>query len=491
MAMRVAKMQPVENKALMPPLAGELEIQTMAYNLKLAASISETQTTKFPEFDNARLWQMWPGYQCWDNWPVLDEMGMLANVGGFTVFLALCRPVGASFSTDNRIAYFYSADGVNYKAGGFLFEKPIYDGISEWSGSTILRNDGKLQTFYTVADSVKPEGVFQTRQRLATAIQEFALETSDLTSEDPVYDTLHILPPEHNELLHGASEPDGGLYETPEQASSREAKWPTRHNRTYGSDQTENICDRDPFHFYDVETRKHYLIFEGNTGSKFCPPGMLRSEYIGGSLGKGVAITEDMLKANGCIGIIELTNDDMTYGRRLQPWLVFNLVTDEVERINLIRHDGHLYLFTTCHGNKLSTNTNDDMVNRDLMLGFRADRLGGELTPLNINGVTLQQKSAGAPYQGQAENKQSVYSWLVVREPNMKDGHFRVWSYANWCVAADGSGVQPIMNAGPAVEIEIDGLDTRLVGLSYNVNPIYDGGEIPSQDVQGDDKHSY
>lgn len=472
MAMKVGMLS-VADKSPTPPLPGELEINTQAYSLKLADSITETLNTKFPEFDNDRLTQMWPGHQCWDNWPVLDEMGRLANIEGFTVFLALSRPVGAGFSEANRIAYFYSKDGINYHVGGYLFDTPIYEGVSEWSGSTIYRNDGKLQTFYTVADSVQPEGVFQTRQRLATAIQSIAFETADIDSDAPEYDRLHVLPADYNELIHGCSEPDGLIYETPAQASAREVKWPTRHNRKNGSDQTENICDRDPFHFYDAEgTGKHYLIFEGNTGAKFCPPGMVRNAYVGGSLSTGgLPVTEDMLKANGCIGIIEL-DDNMVYGRRLKPWVVFNLVTDEVERINLIRHDGGLYLFTTCHGNKLSVNTKEDMVNRDVMLGFRAETLGGKLTPLNGNGVVVQQKSEGDAYAGQEQNLQYVYSWLAVCEPEMRDGCVRVWSYANYCAAADGSGIKAIMNAGPAVELEIKGVTSRITGLGYNVLPI-------------------
>ena len=415
-----------------------------------------------PDFDNAELTQLWPGYQTWDNGSVQNEIdGAIADVSGFHVVWALCRPESADFTGGNRLAYFYSSDNKHYTPGGFLFgDSTLYDNVAEWSGSVILREDGKLQTFYTVADSVQPEGVYQMRQRLATAIQTYEVVDGKLV--------IHA--PEYHALLHGASEPDGLLYETPEQASHRERVLPTAHSAKEGSDQTENNCDRDPYHFHDRKTGDSYLFFEGNTGAEFNPAGVIREEYLGRKIGSGFAPTVDMLKANGCIGVIKLTNKDKTYGRRLKPWATFNLVTDEVERINLIEHDGGYYLFTTCHGNKMTTNgENPDMVNRDIMLGFRAEYLGGPLTPLNGNGVVIQQKSGGVAYAGQEENQQHVYSWKIEIDQRGKEtGELLCLSYADWCKASDGT-VRKLMNAGPAVRIKIKGLKTEIVDMEYNI----------------------
>lgn len=439
-------------------------ITTNTYPLYLASTIAETENTKFPEFDVSKLKQMWRGKQCWDNWAVRDKRGILANVGGFTVLIALSRPQDASFSEANRVAYFYSKDGVNYKPGGFLFgDKQVYKGVSEWSGSTILRDDGKIQTWYTIADGINPEGIWQTRQRLATAIQEFEVVGDELVIKEPIF----------HELLHGASEPDGSLYERPEDSAHKEKIFATRHDPLNGSMQTDNNCDRDPFYYFDEESGESYLIFEGNTG-KSNPSGVIKNEYLGFSLDDyDFSPTEDMLKANGCIGVIRLANAEGTYGQRLKPWLVFNLVTDECERINLIKHDGYLYLFTVVHGNKMTTNAdNPDMINRDFMLGFRTKHLFGQLEPLNGNGVVVQQKSLGAAYSGQMENQQYVYSWLLVPDEKSEEtGEFRCLSYANYCMPIDGGEAKGIMNAGPSVKVKINGGYTEIVDLMYDIIP--------------------
>ena len=183
-----------------------------------------------------------------------------------------------------------------------------------------------------------------------------------------------------------------------------------------------------------------------------------------------------MLKANGCIGIIELTDEEGTFGQFHAPWLTANLVTDEIERINIINHDGHVYLFCVGHGNKNALNSeNAELINRDYMLGFRAPHFGGPLTPLNGSGVVVQQKSYGAEYTGQAENQQYVYSWLITPHKGQKSGVFPCVSYANYCDT--GKGVEAVMNAGPSINIEIDGLYTRIVGMMYDIQPAAVGTE--------------
>lgn len=451
---------------------------TSHWTLGNAREIRAMPGTTFPAFDPDKLGQLMPGYQAWDNWLVRDEDGFIADVLGFRVLIALVRPENADFSQGERIAYFYSKDGQHYRIGGFLYgEHKLYDNVREWSGSTILRQDGKLQTFYTVSHGDDFEGVWQTVQRLATAIQ----------SVDIVGDTLIINAPEHHSLLGGACEPDGYFYETPAQASAREAKWPTRHRVSVGSDQTENNCCRDPFFYKDKRTGRRYLAFEANTGPGFCAPGIIRPDYLGknGLSSDGFSPNEDMLKANGCIGLIELTNAENTFGEFQAPWLTANLVTDEIERINIVDHDGYVYLFCVAHGNKNTLVTeNDDLINRDYMLGFRAPQLGEHLTPLNGSGVVVQQKSHGAAYAGQASNQQYVYSWLITPLRNQSPNVFPCVSYANYCF--NGTHVAPIMNAGPSIRIKITGLNTRIIDMMYDIQPEEDMPPTKKEATLGD-----
>ena len=438
-------------------------LTTNHWTISNARSIRATPSSTFPVFDPDKLKQLMPGYQAWDNWLVRDEDGYVADVNGFRVLVALVRPENADFSDGERIAYFYSKDGQHYKAGGFLYgNHKLYGDVREWSGSTILREDGKLQTFYTVSRGEKFGDVWQTVQRLATAIQ--TVKVAD--------DTLTISAPCHHALLGGACEPDGYLYETPAQAAVRETKWPTRHSVSVGSDQTENNCFRDPFFYKDKRTGKRYIAFEANTGPSVCRPGYIYQHYIAKNPvdADGFSPNEDMLKANGCIGLIELTNDENTYGEFLPPWLTANLVTDEIERINIIDHDDHVYLFCVGHGNKNTlVAENNDLVNRDYMLGFRAPHFRGQLTPLNGNGVVVQQKSPGDAYVGQNNNLQYVYSWLITPTRDQTPSVFPCVSYANYCF--NGTRVVPVMNAGPSICIEIKGLKTRIVDMMYDIQP--------------------
>ena len=443
------------------------DILTSHYTVEAARQIKETTTNRQPAFDVDELEALMPGYQMWDNWAVRLENGNLAKLFGHKVLIALVRPRDADFSQGERIAYFYSKDGIHYHVGGLLFDgSALYEGIREWSGSTILREDGKLQTFYTVSYGAEVDGVWQTVQRFATAIQTPSLDENGV---------LRVSTPIHHKLLGGACEPDGQLYETPAQASVREKALPTAHSRAAGSDQTENNCFRDPFFYKHPKTGIAYIIFEGNTGEAFNPAGVVADAYVGQrNIGrKGFAPTADMLKANGCIGVIELTNEDYTYGVFRKPLVTSNLVTDEIERINAFHKDGKFYLFCCGHGNKNALNKeNPDLVNRDYMLGFVAKDFGEKMVPLNGSGVVVQQKSGGEAYGGQAQNQQYCYSWIIVPDDEAYlTGRFKCLAYANYSKLENGT-IAPVMGIAPTLEIELKGSKTRIVGMKYDIKPV-------------------
>lgn len=422
---------------------------------RLAASKVEARPNNtFPPFDISKVTPFLSNYHLWDSWFILDESGKVALVHGFKVLVGLVRPVSGGSGDGEKIAYFYTKDGTHYSFGGMLFSTPVYEGVREWSGSTILRDNGSIQTFYTIAEGVTFDGVWQTSQRFATAIQEPSTQGDRLVIGNPSYHEFF-------------KEPDGVIYETAEQAARREQNLPTQHKTTVGSDQTENFCFRDPKFFKDPETGKAYIFFEGNTGPKSgYAAGTIKSSYFGSKdLEEGYEPTTDDLKANGCVGVIELTDSNYTFGEFQEPLLTSNLVTDEIERINVVEHLGKYYLFVAAHGNKCTVVAhNEDLVNRDFMLGFVSDSLFGEYKPLNGSGVVVQQKSLGAMYSGQEENHQYVYSWLVVPV----DGGFEVISYANYSTDSRGD-VKAIKSCGPTVGLELNGSRSRITSLKYNL----------------------
>lgn len=424
-----------------------------------AAKIKATAANTIPPFNLAKLKTLMPGWHFWDWWYAMNEQNQVANVGGYTVIVGLARPVDDAESANARMVFFYSKDGLHYTAGGYLFgEKRLFDDCQEWSGSTLLRDDGKLQTFYTVAQGVELSGNWQTRQRFATAIQ-------NVTASDTA---LVIDVPHYHDML---AEPDGRFYETAEQASLREVKFPTAHSRSFGSDQTENTCFRDILYYKCPRTGRRFGLFEANTGTEICPAGSVKRAYIGSDrFEPEYEPTIDDLKANGCIGILEFTDDENTFVEFMPPLLTANLVTDEIERINIIDHDGHVYLFCVGHGNKNTLVThNDDLSNRDYLLGFRGKSLFGPFEPMNGSGVVVQQKSLGAPYAGQEQNQQYVYSWKLV--PTAKAGVFDCVGYANYSTNESGQ-VVPVKSAAPTLEVRIKGLQSDIVGMKYDVQPV-------------------
>ncbi len=428
---------------------------------EMASKIKATPKNTPPAINLAKVRPLMPGHHVWDNWYLMTWANELASVLGFKVIIALARPVDDEESAHARIVYFYSADGEHYTAGGSLFDAPLFDDCQEWSGSTVLRRDGKVQTFYTVASAYEKDGVFQTRQRFATAIQEVA----PITDESGAVTGIRFESPSYHDLL---AEPDGVLYETVDQAAVRELMLGTKHSRADGSDQTENSCWRDILYYECPRTGRRFGIFEANTAS-VCPAGGVSRANIGGAdFEPDYQPTIDDLKANGCIGILEFKDDNNTYVELMPPLLVANLVTDEIERINVIDHDGHVYLFCVGHGNKNTLVDHDDsLTNRDYLLGFRGKTLFGPFEPMNESGVLIQQKSAGAPYAGQEQNEQYMYSWKLV--PTDKAGVFDVIAYANYSTV-DGK-VVPVKTAAPTLQIRINGLESELCGIKYDIQP--------------------
>lgn len=408
-----------------------------------ASKISVSTATTFPTFNPARLGAMIPGYNVWDNWIVLDENSEIASVQGYRVLIALVAPTDKNVPT--RLYYFYSKDGVNYTKGGYVTDRLLDKDGSEWSGSTILRADGTLQTFYTIAKASSTAST-QKDQRLATLTQKVAVMGGKLVLQKPLYHAL-------------LATPDGHYYQTPQQAHQYEKSHPAAKGKV-GNNKTNNFCFRDPHFFKDPATKKTYLLFEANTGSDYCAEASTSRDYVGSSRYEPRYVpTTDAYKANGCIGIAELTDNTYRTIKYLPPLLTANLVTDEIERANIIVHKGGYYLFCVTRARKM-TLTNDAILDSAFMLGFRASSLFGQYVPLNDSGVVIRQHHGSG---GEGSNPQNVYSFLVL--PDMS-----VITYANYC--SDGKGsVQRCRTAGPSVQLHIDGTTTRLGEIAYSLLP--------------------
>lgn len=423
------------------------------YTRKMAESVHSTPETNFPSFDSRKVNLISPKLDFWDAWFVTDINGDIADVGGYKVMVGLGRRIDDQ--SHPRLVYFYSRDNSHYVEGGPLLPAPLMKDAKEWSGSTILRPDGKLQTFYTVVNTFYNRTGRQNHQRIATAIQNVQANTKGLRFSAPIF----------HEVLFA---PDGKLYQSIEQAWEAEEKSPTRGNWARGNALNNNFCFRDPKFVFDSDNNKAYLLFEANTGPRSSDPeGQVKADYIGGPT-SSFRPTPDALKANGCIGVAELTMDRAGGTRHLTratlrpPMLTTNLVTDEIERINAIKYDGYWYLFCVTHTNKWAFNI-PELVNRDVMLGFRSRTLFGNYEPLNENGVVVQQYSPGRRQTAVHQNKQRVYSWLLLSD-------MTVTSYADYGTNASGQLVKQ-RTIAPSIVLKIDGLQTKITKVLYNILP--------------------
>lgn len=466
----------------------EHSVRISHWTRQQVSQIAADDAIDFPHFDPQQVKVLMPGYDVWDNWYVLDEDNQIADVQGFRVLIALAAPTDGFDETN--LYYFYSRDGIHYHAAGKVFTTPLESSIQEWSGSTILRSDGALQTFYTVvkesgdysgrsrqrtqgsqgmppamstqgsdAQTQAPAGqgqmpggqaqmgAVQNDQRLATAIQDVIVIGNRLSLAEPRYHAILAVP-------------DGRYYQTMTQASAYETLLPS--SNVTGSTQSNNFCFRDPHFFKDPADGRSYLLFEANTGSAVCPEGSVKREYIGcASFEPDYVPTPDELKANGCIGIVELTNDSYSAVRFLPPLLTSNLVTDEIERVNMLKVKDDYYLFCIGRVSKMAMSC-EALERSTFMLGFRSHSLSGPYTPLNHHGVVIRQQSFSSDMMNSTDT-QSVYSYLL--QPDLT-----VLTYAQYSTDTNGN-LQKNRSAGPTLKLHIKGNRTQVGEVIYNILP--------------------
>ncbi|MCC5467582.1 glycoside hydrolase family 68 protein [Pelosinus baikalensis] len=416
-----------------------------------ASNMEYDETNTFPLFNSSKVKPLMKEYHIWDSWFIMDQENEIAYIEGYKIFIALGRK--ADGSTKPKLMYFYSKDDLHYKAGGNVFEENLVPDSEEWSGSTIYRKDGKVQFFYTVSKAFHDEetGTWQSDQFFATAILPITINENGVQLGKPTY---------HYKL----AEPDGSLYQTVQQTIEFSKKFPCQHNLKSGNDLMDNYCFRDPHYFHDLKTDKHYLFFEACTGNELDAENTIKRDYIGRSTFEpDYQPTVDDLNGNGCIGVAEFTNDILTDCAFHEPLLTANLVSDEIERINVIHKDGKYYLYTTCHGNKMSIKGND-LENRDFLIGFYSDELFGKYVPLNGTGLVLTQKSHGPRWLGQETNHQYAYSYLVLPDNT-------VISYASYSTLNEGEPPVAIKTAAPTIQLDIKGDKTKIIGMVYNILP--------------------
>lgn len=350
-----------------------------------AAYTKDAQTGKIEHLD------------VWDSWPIQEsKIGYVANWNGYQLAVAM---MGMQGYNDNHIYLLYNKYGdnnlANWKNAGPIFGYNATDLLQQWSGSAIVNKDGSIQLFYTKVDTSDKTN----NQKIASATLYLTIENGEVKISKIAND-------------HVVFEGDGINYQTYEQ-------W---HKTNTGAD---NVAMRDA-HVIEDEAGNRYLIFEASTGKQEYQ-GLDQiynwNNYGGDDAYKIKSLfrllaNHDMESraswANAAIGILRLDNNETNpqVAQVYKPLLTANMVSDEIERPDIVKLGDKYYLFAAT---RLNRGSNDDawmaadkaVGDNVAMIGYVSESLTGGFKPLNESGVVL---TASVP----ANWRTATYSYYAV-----------------------------------------------------------------------------
>lgn len=385
--------------------------------------------------------------EIWDSWSVQDaKTGRVVNYKGYQLMIAM---MGIPQQNDAHIYLLYNKYNDNnlnhWKCAGPIFGFNAKPTDQEWSGSATMNKDGSIQLFYTDVDTRENTN----HQKISTVNLKLKVNKKK--------NTISIAKRSHRHVLF---EGDGYHYQTYKQ-------WKSTNK---GAD---NIAMRDA-HVISVGGQR-YLIFEASTGSNNYQGEnqVYNWKNYGGTPKQAlqnflkVTANDDMRSratwANAAIGIIRLTkNENNPKVAEVLPPLVNSLmVSDEIERPNIIPMNGKYYLFATT---RLNRGTGDDLWQQAdakvgdnvAMLGWVSDHLTYGYKPLNGDAAVLV---ASVPFNWRT----STYSYYAVPVKGNKK-EVLVTSYMTNRGFASGPNKRSTM--APAFLVRIDGDTTKVENIA-------------------------
>ncbi|KXT75658.1 Fructosyltransfearse Ftf [Streptococcus sp. DD12] len=356
-------------------------------NMK-AATTRDAQTGEVADLD------------VWDSWPVQDlGTGRVSDWNGYQLVVAM---MGVPNANDNHLYLLYNKYGDNdfdhWKNAGAIFGYNVDAVTQQWSGSAAVNSDGSIQLYYTHVDTSDD---YSNNQMLATATLNLAVENGEVVLKSVEND--RVLTPKGGDGYHYQSY----------------AQWRETRNGI------DNIAMRDPHVFQDTDG-KRYLIFEASTGTEnYQGENQIynlsnyggTAEFAAKSL-FSILDNQDMkLRAewsNAAIGILQLEGDEKTptIKEYYTPLLSAAMVSDELERPNVVKLKDKYYMFTASrlnHGsNDYAWQKADEVVGDNVvMLGYVSDNITTGYKPLNGSGAVL---TASVP----ADWRTATYSYYAV-----------------------------------------------------------------------------
>lgn len=344
----------------------------------------------------------------WDSWPIQDEK--TGQYRGYQLAIAM---MGIPKKNDSHIYLLYNKYNDNnlshWKTAGPIFGFGANYLNQEWSGSATVNADGTIQLFYTDVDTSKGDN----HQKVSTV--NLSLDIDDKGR-------VKIIQRRYRHVLF---EGDGYHYQTYDQ-------WKARNK---GAD---NIAMRDA-HVINVDGQR-YLIFEASTGTENYEGSdqMYNLQNYGGTteeaidnllkINKNPDMTSRASWANAAIGILRLDDneDNPSVAEVMTPLVTSPMVSDEIERPNIIPLNGKYYLFATT---RLNHGTNDELWKKAnttvgdnvAMLGWVSDNLTSGYKPLNGDAGVL---TGSVPFNWRT----ATYSYYAV-PVDSSDNEVLVTSY--------------------------------------------------------------
>jgi len=395
--------------------------------------------------------------EIWDSWPVQDaKTGYVVNWNGYQMVVAM---MGIPKTSDSHLYLLYNKYGdndfSNWKNAGSIFgynETPLNQ---QWSGSATVNSDGTLQLYYTRVNTA--DGSFH--QTLAT--------------------TTVVLSHDDNDIKIERLENDHALFEGDDFHYQSHDQW--KKTNTQGPD---NTALRDA-HIVQDEQGNRYLVFEASTGNENYQGQhqIYNMTNYGGDMAYNVKSMFNILKdqdmktratwANAAIGILKLDDNEKNpqVEKLYTPLVTANMVSDEIERPNVVKLGDKYYLFAATrlnHGtNVMSWSKADQTVGDNvLMVGYVSDSLTGGYKPLNGSGVVL---TASVP----ANWRTATYSYYAVPVEGHED-RVLVTAYMTNRGEVAGPGLNATLAPSFLVQINPDGTTEVLAKMTNQGDWIWD-----------------
>ena len=393
----------------------------------------------------------------WDSWPVQDvRTGQVANWNGYQLVIAM---MGVPSQNDNHIYLLYNKYGDNelshWKNAGPIFGYNATPLSQEWSGSAVLNSDNSIQLFYTRVDTSDNN---TNHQKIASATLYLTDNNGNISLAQVAND-------------HIVFEGDGYYYQTYDQ-------WKATNK---GAD---NIAMRDA-HVIEDDNGDRYLVFEASTGLENYQGENQIYNWLnyGGDDAFNIKslfriLSNDDIKsratwANAAIGILKLNNDEKNpkVAELYSPLISAPMVSDEIERPNVVKLGNKYYLFAATRLNRGSNddawmNANYTVGDNVAMVGYVADSLTGPYKPLNDSGVVL---TASVP----ANWRTATYSYYAVPVASKND-QLLVTSYMTNRNGVAGKGMDSTWAPSFLLQINPDNTTTVLAKMTNQGDWIWD-----------------